>query len=586
MNNIKIKKIQNKLKEKNINTLIINRTDEFLNEYISADSERLLWATDFSGSAGRAIVSQNAATLFVDGRYTFQAKEQIDTSQISIEHLNDFSEKLSGNFIKNECLALDPRLHSIEETLKYADLSVKSETKLYFTEDNLIDELWDNKPIRNYGLVFDHPKNFAGIESSKKLEHVIETLDKNNLGAYFLSSLDSIAWLLNLRGSDILNTPLAFAFLLISLDDKPVLYVKIDMVEPVLKARLAKYINIEPIEKIKEVFNDLKHQTKIGFDFKNSSYFFYDLAIKKNCVPSHLENPCLIPKASKNAVELEGARKAHIRDGVSVTKFLYWLKNHQNIENENEISAAAKLFSFRNSNDLFHSISFDTISAIGKNSALPHYRYDKNNPIPLKKNTIYLFDSGGQYYDGTTDITRTVILGKPTKEQKEMFTRVLKGHISLSTHTFPKNTKGTDIDYLARASLQEIGCDYDHGTGHGIGSFLSVHEAPQRISKKNMFPSVDLLPGMILSNEPGFYKEGEYGIRIENILIVKEENENLFNFENISWAPIDKDLIESSLLNSNDLKWLNNYHQTVFDKLSIFLTAEEKLWLQKVTLPL
>ena len=586
MNNIKIKKIQNKLKEKNINTLIINRTDEFLNEYISSDSERLLWATDFSGSAGRAIVSQNAATLFVDGRYTFQAKEQLDTSQISIEHLNDFSKKLSGNFIKNECIAIDPRLHSIEETLKYVDLSVKSETKLYFTEDNLIDELWDNKPIRNYGLVFDHPKNFAGIESSKKLEHVIETLDKNNLGAYFLSSLDSIAWLLNLRGSDILNTPLAFAFLLISLDDKPVLYVKIDMVEPLLKARLAKYINIEPIEKIKEVFNDLKHQTKIGFDFKNSSYFFYDLAIKKNCVPSHLENPCLIPKASKNVVELEGARKAHVRDGVSVTKFLYWLKNHQNIENENEISAAAKLFSFRNSNDLFHSISFDTISAIGKNAALPHYRYDKNNPIPLKKNTIYLFDSGGQYYDGTTDITRTVILGKPTKEQKEMFTRVLKGHISLSTHTFPKKTKGTDIDYLARSSLQEIGCDYDHGTGHGIGSFLSVHEAPQRISKKNMYPSVDLLSGMILSNEPGFYKEGEYGIRIENILIVTEENENLFNFENISWAPIDKDLIEPSLLNSNDLKWLNNYHQTVFDKLSTFLTAEEKLWLQKVTLPL
>ena len=263
--------------------------------------------------------------------------------------------------------------------------------------------------------------------------------------------------------------------------------------------------------------------------------------------------------------------------------------NYQNIisiENETEVSAADKLFSFRNLNDLFHSISFDTISAIGKNAALPHYRYDKNNPIPLKKNTIYLFDSGGQYYDGTTDITRTVILGKPTKEQKEMFTRVLKGHISLSTHTFPKKTKGTDIDYLARSSLQEIGCDYDHGTGHGIGSFLSVHEAPQRISKKNMYPSVDLLSGMILSNEPGFYKEGEYGIRIENILIVTEENENLFNFENISWAPIDKDLIEPSLLNSNDLKWLNNYHQTVFDKLSTFLTAEEKLWLQKVTLPL
>lgn len=586
MNDIKIKKIQNKLKEKNINILIINRTDEFLNEYISPDSERLLWATDFSGSAGKAIVSQNSASLFVDGRYTFQAKEQVDSSQISLEHLNSFSKNLRSYFLKNECLALDPRLHSVDEILKYIDLASENETKLHFTEDNLIDELWENKPMRNYGFVFDHPINFAGIESSEKLENLIETLYQNNLGAYFLSSLDSIAWLLNLRGSDIVNTPLAFAYLLISLDDKPVLYIKIDKVNPILKARLAKYIKIKPIEKINEIFNDLKYHTKIGFDFKNSSYFFYDLAIKKNCLPSHLENPCLIPKARKNAVELEGSRKAHIRDGVSVTKFLNWLKNHPNIENENEVSAANKLFSFRKKNELFHSISFDTISAIGKNAALPHYRYNKQKPIPLKKNSIYLCDSGGQYFDGTTDITRTIILGKANKEQKEMFTRVLKGHINLSLHTFPKNTKGTDIDYLARVSLNEIGCDYDHGTGHGIGSFLSVHEPPQRISKKNMFPSVDLHTGMILSNEPGFYKEGEYGIRIENILIVMEEGKNMLGFENISWAPIDRDLIEPSLLSSDEIKWLNNYHQKVFDKLSFFLTSEEKLWLQEVTMPL
>ena len=586
MSNIKIKKIQNELKYKNIHALIINRTDEFLNEYISPDSERLFWATDFSGSAGRAIVSQNSASLFVDGRYTFQAREQIDSNQISLEHLNDFSKKLSTYFIKNEYLALDPKLHSIEETLKYIDMAAKNETKLYFTEDNIIDELWDEKPTRNYGFVFDHPKNFAGIESSEKLMDVIKTLHKNNLDAYLLSSLDSIAWLLNIRGSDIINTPLAFAYLLISSKGRPILYINLDKVETILNKRLTNYIDIEPIEKIKDVFNNLKDNSKIGLDFKTSSYFFYDLSIKKNCIPVYQENPCLIPKATKNAVELEGARKAHIRDGVSITKFLYWLKNHPNIENENEASAANKLFSFREKNDLFHSISFDTISAIGKNAALPHYRYNKNNPIHLKKNSIYLFDSGGQYYDGTTDITRTVILGNANKEQKEMFTRVLKGHINLSTHTFAERTKGTDIDYLARSSLKEIGCDYDHGTGHGIGSFLSVHEAPQRISKKNMFPSVDLLTGMILSNEPGYYKEGEYGIRIENILIVKKENENLLGFENISWAPIDTDLIELSLLNSSEVKWLNDYHQTVFEKLSIFLTSDERLWLKEVTLPL
>ena len=268
---------------------------------------------------------------------------------------------------------------------------------------------------------------------------------------------------------------------------------------------------------------------------------------------------------------------------MSVTRFLYWLKNHKNIDPETEISAAKILYDFRQNNELFYSISFDSISAVGKNAALPHYRANKVQSIKLKKNSIYLSDSGGQYYDGTTDITRTIILGKPNDEQKDRFTRVLKGHIKLSSHIFPKGTKGTEIDYLARESLQEIGCDYDHGTGHGIGSFLSVHEGPQRISKKNMFPSIELLPGMIISNEPGYYKEGEYGIRIENILIVKEFNKKLLNFENISWAPIDKDLINLDLLNSDELRWINEYHHSVNQKISNFLNHEERLRLKDVT---
>ena len=246
---------------------------------------------------------------------------------------------------------------------------------------------------------------------------------------------------------------------------------------------------------------------------------------------------------------------------------------------------ANKLLSFREQNDLFHSISFDSISAIGKNAALPHYHADNKNPVTLKNNCIYLCDSGGQYYDGTTDITRTIILGEPNREQIDRFTRVLKGHINLSSYIFPKGTKGTDIDHLARKSLKEIKCDYDHGTGHGIGSFLSVHEAPQRISKKSMFPSVELLPGMILSNEPGYYKEGEYGIRSENIVVVIEEKENKLKFENISWAPIDRDLIDSDMLNEKELDWINIYHQKVYENLSKFLTEEEKNWLYKVTKP-
>ena len=585
MKNLKVVKIQEKLKDKNIDSLIINRTDEFLNEYIPPDAERLFWATDFSGSAGRTIISQNNSYLFVDGRYTFQAKEQIDDSVISLLHLNDYSKELNKHFDKNKCVALDPKLHSIEEVNKIIELANKNETKLYFTNPNLIDDLWKDKPKRKYSPIFDHPINYAGIDASNKIDQFIQELKNNNLDSYFLSSLDSIAWLLNLRGYDILHTPLAFAYLFITVENKPILYLCIEKLNTNLKIRLSKFLTLEPIEKIENIFNNLTKNLKIGFDYKNTSYFFYHLAINNSHTPLNLQNPCLIPKATKNETELEGSRNAHIRDGVSITKFLCWLKNHQSVEKENEISVANKLLSFRESNNLFHSISFDSISAIGKNAALPHYRADKNNPVTLKNNCIYLSDSGGQYYDGTTDITRTIILGQPNREQIDRFTRVLKGHINLSSYIFPKGTKGTDIDHLARKSLKEINCDYDHGTGHGIGSFLSVHEAPQRISKKSMFPSVELLPGMILSNEPGYYKEGEYGIRIENILVVIEEKENELKFENISWAPIDRDLIDSNMLNDQELDWINVYHQRVYDKLSRFLTQEEKNWLQKVTKP-
>jgi len=584
--NIKIEKIQKKLIKEKIDCFIINRTDEFLNEYIAPDAERLFWVTDFSGSAGRALINQDATYLFVDGRYTFQAKEQVDEETISLLHHNDFWSELNKNITKNKCIAIDPKLHSIEEVVKIRELAEKNETKIYFTDPNLIDEQWKNKPQRQYSRIFNHSVNFAGIDSSKKIDTFIKSIKLNNLDGYFLSSLDSIAWLLNLRGFDIGHTPLAFAYLFILAQDKPLLYLSLKNIDQDLKLRLKNILEIKPIDEIDSVFYNLKSNSKIGFDYKNTSYFFYNLALQNKHTPSSLENPCLFPKATKNLTELEGSRNAHIRDGVSVTKFLHWLKNHQNIEEENEISVANKLLYFREKNDFFHSISFDSISAIGKNAALPHYRADRQNKVSMQKDCIYLSDSGGQYFDGTTDITRTIILGNSTTEQKDRFTRVLKGHISLSTHTFPIGTKGTDIDYLARQSLQEIGCDYDHGTGHGIGSFLSVHEGPQRISKKSMFSSVELLPGMIISNEPGYYKEGEYGIRIENIIIVQELNKDLLKFENISWAPIDRDLVEPKMLNEHELKWINEYHQSVYQKIGQFLSPEEKRWLQKVTKPL
>jgi len=298
-----------------------------------------------------------------------------------------------------------------------------------------------------------------------------------------------------------------------------------------------------------------------------------------------LPNPCAYPKAQKNSTELSGARNANIRDGLSITRFLYWLKNEMNINKTDEIKAADYLYDLRKKNDLFYSLSFDTISAIDEHAALPHYRVTHETNLSFRDNSVYLVDSGAQYLDGTTDITRTIVIGKPTEEQKDRFTRVLKGHIAIALATFEVKTKGSSLDPLARKSLQDIGCDYDHGTGHGIGSFLSVHEGPQRIAKSQGLSDGEIREGMILSNEPGFYKKEEYGIRTENLIVAYKKTDNTLGFETISWAPIDIDLIDINILSSDEIIWLNNYHQKVYEKLGDKLDMREREWLKKVTSP-
>ena len=411
-------------------------------------------------------------------------------------------------------------------------------------------------------------------------------LKKNNIDNYFVTGLDNIAWLLNIRADDILYTPLVYSYLLISQKAKPSLYINQSKIDDKLKLEIEKNINIYSIENIKNIFSKINKAEVVGLDFATTTYYFLTLLEKNNIKYKDTANSSILSKAIKNQVEQTGAFNANLRDGVSITLFIYWLKNKMNICSENEISASNYLKSLRVNNEYFHSLSFDTISAFGKNAALPHYRVDKISNTYFKIDNIYLVDSGAQYYDGTTDITRTIILGKPTEEQKDRFTRVLKGHIALSSHTFKKGTKGTDIDYLARISLKEIGCDYDHGTGHGIGSFLSVHEAPQRIAKKSMYDSVELIPGMILSNEPGYYKLNEYGIRIENLILVKEKSDNTLYFENLSWCPIDIDLVKKDLLNKKEIEWFNTYHSNVFNKLNTYMSEEEKQWLKNVTNPI
>ncbi len=579
--------LQSKLKDRNIDAVIINRSDEFLNEYISPYAERLQFITNFSGSAGKAIILQNEAYLYIDGRYTFQAEEQINPDEIKSRHIKLFWEDIKKYVIKkNFNIGIDPKLHSINEIQKIQEYIEHTSSTIEFLDSNIVDSIWVNKPIIKYSKIFDHPIKFAGKDRVNKLNNFVNFLNNNNIDHYLVTGLDNIAWLLNIRADDILYTPLVFSYLLVSKKYKPDLYIKKNKLNHKLYIELEKKINIHSIHNIENIFLKIVDNETVGLDFSITTYYFLKILKKYNIKFKSIKNPLILSKAIKNQTEQNGAINANLRDGVSITRFIYWLKNEMDINSTSELSASNYLKKLRSENELFHSLSFDTISAFGKNAALPHYRVSEISNRSFKKNNIYLVDSGAQYYDGTTDITRTIILGKATEEQKDRFTRVLKGHIALSNHIFRKGTKGNDIDFLARKSLKEIGCDYDHGTGHGIGSFLSVHEAPQRIAKKSMFENIELVPGMILSNEPGYYKINEYGIRIENLILVRERTKYLFFFENLSWCPIDQDLIDKNLLNKIEIDWIDNYHLNVFNNLKIYMSDKEKEWLKIVTEPL
>jgi len=581
MNNLQ--KIQNYLIENNISLLIVNRTDEFLNEYIAPYAERLEWISNFSGSAGRAIIQQNKAFIFIDGRYTFQAHKQVDAQYFDIEHLKDYWKYLENNIEINSRIGIDPTLHSISEIKKIEELVKKKKSFVKYLEKNPIDNLWNDQPSYPQSQAFIHKEKYAGKFSIDKLGNLQSILKSSSIDHYILTSLDSIAWLLNIRGNDILHIPLILSFAIVPRSGKIELFVDDGKITSI-KKKLQDIVNFHSFNDIED-YLITNNNSVIGMDEDRTVYNFSKICNDNNLSIKYLPDPCVYPKAQKNSTELSGARNANIRDGLSITRFLYWLKNEMNINKTDEIKAADYLYDLRQNNDLFYSLSFDTISAIDEHAALPHYRVTHKTNLTFRDNSIYLVDSGAQYLDGTTDITRTIILGEPTEEQKDRFTRVLKGHIAIASATFEVKTKGSTLDPLARKSLQDIGCDYDHGTGHGIGSFLSVHEGPQRIAKSQGLSDGEIREGMILSNEPGFYKKEEYGIRTENLIVAYKKTDITLGFETISWAPIDIDLIDINILSSEEIIWLNNYHQKVYEKLSDKLDVGEREWLKKVTSP-
>ena len=580
-----IQKIQKWMKENGKDVFIINRTDEFLNEYVAPYAERLKWISNFSGSAGRAIIEINKAYIFVDGRYTFQANQEIDSNYFQIKHLKNYWSHLKNYIRVKKVLLIDPNLHSIGEVKKISYMFKDSKVKLNYSNINPIDLHWEEQPNYPNSLAFIHLEKYTGENSKDKIKKIQNNLKLKSIDFYILSSLDSIAWLLNIRGNDIKYTPLLFCYAIIPIEGKVELFVDKKKTK-LVTSYLNELVNLLFFNEIEEYINKIPKKKIIGLDINSSPYIFNNICKNNDLKITYYQDPCLYLKAVKNKVELSGARSANIRDGVSVSKFLYWLKNKIIVRKMNEIKAANYLENLRKKNDLYYSSSFETVSASGSHAALPHYQVSKKTNINFKDDSIYLVDSGAQYYDGTTDITRTVILGTATQEQKNRFTRVLKGHIAVARFKILKNTKSSEIDEIARKALKEINCDYDHGTGHGIGSFLSVHEGPQRISKSVSEDSAMIKEGMILSNEPGFYKEGEYGIRIENLIICCLKEKNHLFFETISWAPIDRDLIDISLLSKKEILWINKYHTNVYKRINKHLDKDEKVWLGLVTSPL
>lgn len=585
----RIARLRSKMKEAGSVGFLIPRADEHQGEYVPPSSERLAWLTGFKGSAGLAVVLKDEAAIFVDGRYTLQVRDQVQTDILTPINIHDQSpgDWLEEKLKPGQKLAYDPWLHTIDEIQKYTKMAKKVGATLVAT-DNLVDAIWDNQPAPPVGKVTIHPLELAGRPSNEKIIEVQNALHDMSASAFLLTQPDSICWLLNIRGSDVPHTPLALGFAILHADAKPDLFIDTAKLNAEFNASLSAHVNVQNPDSL------LDHIGKItgtlALDPATTSVIFKSHCDSFNVSTVEKSDPCILPKATKNPAELQGSRNAHIRDGVAICRFLAWI-SRQPTNTLDEIVAARQLEDIRRQegeHDGFPlaDISFDTISGFGPNGAIVHYRVTEATNASFADNALYLVDSGGQYQDGTTDITRTVAIGVPTHDMKRHFTLVLKGMIAISRLQFPKGTNGAQIDAFARLPLWQAGLDFDHGTGHGVGSFLSVHEGPQRISK---ISKVAFKPGMIVSNEPGFYKTGAYGIRIENLLVVDEMREiaggerPMMSFETLTFAPIDRNLIDLSLLDDGERDWLNKYHAEVFSKLNSRLNDADKDWLKAAT---
>ena len=584
-------KLRAALADAKLDGFLIPHEDEYQNEYLPDCNERLMWATGFTGSAGAAVVLTKKAAVFVDGRYTLQVGAQVDESLFEYQRLENagVSNYLREHVKKGDVIGYDPRLHSPSALKALGDAVKAAGGELKTLAENPIDQAWEDRPAAPVTPLEIQPEKYAGESHADKRERIGKTIHEAGADAALITSPASIAWLLNIRGGDVMCTPLPLSTVIIGADGKVQLFVNGDKVTSAVRSHLGNQVSIKPESFIEAAIVNLKSKTVMVDPSVTSAWYFGALKDAGAEIKRSMD-PVALPKACKNAAELAGTTEAHKRDGAALTRYLHWLDTEAQSGEIDEIEAAGCLEQFRHDTGVLRDLSFESISGAGSNGAIVHYRVSKATTKKLERGTLFLIDSGGQYQDGTTDVTRTVPIGEPSQEMRERFTLVLKGHIALARVRFPKGTTGSNLDALARMALWEHGLDYDHGTGHGVGVFLGVHEGPQRISKGPN--KIALRPGMIVSNEPGYYKTGGYGIRIENLQYVTEAKDirggerPMMAFQTLTLAPLHKDLIAVDLLTPAERDYVNAYHTEVLAEIGPRLDGDVKVWLTKACEPI
>ncbi len=584
----RLTRLQDLLPTQTLDGFLVPRSDEHQGEYVAAYAERLNWLTGFSGSAGFAVIMTDSAHLFVDGRYTLQAAQEVDEDVICIHQIEKFSEWLEGQVSPGKRIGFDPWLHTHADIAQLRKAAKRQGIQLVPVTHNMVDQIWTDQPEKPRDPVVVHPLKYAGQTSEEKLKTLKTTLETERCDATVVALPDSVSWLLNIRGTDIPMTPSVLGYCLVTQDTKVKLFLDPKKITQEVQSTLGENIEIVPWEKIPEVFSALTDKN-VFVDFNYVPYAMTEILKDAGAHLVSGQDIVLSLKACKNQTEREGARNAHLRDGVAVTQFLAWITQNYD-QGVTELMAVEKLLAFRQQQSLFQYPSFDTISGFGSNGAIVHYRVNEGSSQTLESGNLYLVDSGGQYLDGTTDVTRTIALGTPTAEHRDRYTRVLKGHMNLGKARFPQGTKGPQLDAIARYHLWQGGFDYAHGTGHGVGSYLNVHEGPQRITQGGN--DIPLKPGMIVSNEPGYYKNGAYGIRIENLIMVTplspvEGGETpMMEFENLTKVPLCRALIDVTLLEDIELEWINRYQSEVYTTLKDRVDTQTASWLCEETQPL